>query len=111
MRRADLTARRFSPLRPKKNPILGSLVFGFQISDYASATITKSLDPKVAVIRATSLLDEGDELTGEIISGFSQKKVPDPGLVNRSGRHEAQIVSTSKFTFARIDRKWQLLEN
>lgn len=109
--RAELTARRFSPLRPKKHDLLGGLVYGFQISDYAVATIEKELNPKKARIRAQSLLDEGDQLSGDIISGFSQRKVPDPTLVNRTGRHKAQSVSTSKFTFAQIDRKWQLLDN
>lgn len=110
-RGAELTARRFSPLRPKKHDLLGGLVFGFQISDYAVATIDKELSPKTPIVRQESLVDKGDRLSAEIISGFSQRKVPDPSLINRTGRHKAQSVTTSKFTYAQIDRKWQLLDN
>jgi hypothetical protein len=103
-----LYSRKFIPMNPTNNTILGEMVFNFIIKDYAKAIIEKELLPKQTIIRKTSHLNKNDAIEGEIIRGFSVKPIKKNKLVHR-GSHKATNIITKKFSFAKIDREWRAL--
>jgi hypothetical protein len=90
---------------------LNTTVYHFQIERDARAVISEEVSPKTAKISPSALLDRGDGVRGEIISGFSIKALKPPRIQHRTSAHRGQFLQTTAFSFAKLDRVWQALAN
>ena len=104
-----LDCRKFLPLPPVKDKKLGYIIYRFSIKDNARAVIVKELDPKKCIYDPKSILNKDHGIHGEIITGFSKKRVPDYSVAPKTGRHKAQNTTTKDFTYAKIERAWQAI--
>ena len=107
--RLALSCRRLQVQPPYRHRVLNQLVYGFQMSIEASAFIDRESQPKEARIHPSSLLNQGDGLRGEMISGFSVTHIPRHRVQHRTSAHKGQFVETRDFSFAHLDRAWQSL--
>lgn len=104
-----LSCRKYLNKQPKLEEKLNCIVFRFQLKDNAKVSIKKELNPKVAIINKDSLLNKGDGLKGEIISGFSVKPIKSASILPRTSLHRGQFVNTKKFSYSRLDREFLAL--
>jgi hypothetical protein len=96
--------------RPLKlHPTL--LVFQFDVQRGGDGTIEREASPKEARFRAYSLLNEGDEISGPHLWGFSSSPIkPDNinvGQSGRSHRHSGQDITCRGVCFLEIIRGWR----
>jgi ribosomal protein L21 len=104
-----LEARKISPGMPEK--LCNKRIYTFKLQDHAFAEVLKS--PEKRIISSSSFINAGDNITGDLIEGGSEKKIPTSkqikkkNIKNKTGRHKAQVVNTNKFTYAKISREWK----
>lgn len=71
---ASITARKIIPIQPIRNThseLRATLLYRFKLDLNSEAFIVRELSPKQAIIDRSSMLDSGDGIKGDMISGFS----------------------------------------
>ena len=99
----ELSTRKFYPVLPIWNSVLGAMVYGFRLQVYGVGTIIEELSPKKPVIKANSMLSIDDQIRGERVVGFSSKPLSNPRVYHATGRHRATAIIAKKFGFAKIE--------
>lgn len=99
----DFSTRKFYPVRPRKDETVQCLVYPFRLMIFGKGCIVEELNPKEPICCPTSLLDEGDEIRGERITGFSKKPIAAPTVKAATGTHQASFISAKEFAYAEIE--------
>lgn len=99
----DLQCRKFHLHGPTKTKLTKGLVYTFKLSIHGYARVSKTLADKTAPISSSSRLDEGDEIHGETINGFSSKPPGRPEVKHATSTHKATFVSTRGQSFASVE--------
>lgn len=107
--RAEATARKIITYNPKKDVKLNKLVFPFKFDRNSKIVITEELDPKKTIIDEKSLLNNGDGIEGDMISGFSRAPFKSK-VVNESGRHKASLLDINSFVYAKLEKAFSAIE-
>jgi len=88
----------------KINKIGNCLVY--KCSQNSEATVKKELSPKEALHNQNSNLSLNDKVEGEnMLVAVNVRRQLKIGLVNHTGRHKAQYVNTTDYTYAEISRQ------
>jgi len=109
--KAEIKTRKIIPQIPIHNKSLSCLTFPFKCDRNSSATIEKSLAPKIAKINKLSMLDIGDSLRGDLIYGYSTSPLPKPKVKKGSSTHKANFIGIKNFVFAKLEKPYKSLEN
>ena len=98
---------------PPKKPFENSSEFVFQlnVSINGKGIILEENNPKVARFRAYSFLDEGAEISGQDLWGFSSDPLR-PGDIEKGGpgrtsSHTGQFVTVNGICFMEIIKGWR----
>lgn len=97
-----LQCRKFSLQGPIRSKHTKSLVYTFKLNIHGFATITKELAETSIKISENSLLNEGDEIHGETINGFSTKAPGKETVDHATSTHKATFVSTRGQSYATV---------
>lgn len=101
--KGDGHGRHVSPRPPRRDPALG-IVHGFKITRGGGVSITESFRSKETKLkRPSSMTNDGDQLIGTAIRGFSGAPIGKPSVGAQSGRHQAQHFQLKKRFFAEIE--------
>ena len=80
--------------------------FTYKCTRNSQAKIRKELTPKKAIYNINSRLDIGDKLECEnLFVAVNKNKPYTPDVINKSGRHKAQIFKTREYTMAKVTRQ------
>lgn len=102
--KANLKFRKIVVYRPCHNEKLNKQTYRYKCERDSSAFITKELEPKIALINPSSLLDLNDGIRGKTIFVLTILPIGKPRVEKGSGRHKAQYYETNDFTFAKIEK-------
>jgi hypothetical protein len=98
-----LQTRKFLPRPPRKDEIVGKIVYPFKLTILARATVTGELVPKRPIWSPHSHLNVGDELQGESIEGHASKPLRTPSVAPATGRHKASFLIAKGPAFAKLE--------
>jgi len=115
-RQSSITARKINPGQPIRNEhaaLMGRFLYRFKLDFNSEAYVMQELDPKMAIIDSRSMLNEGDGIKGDMISGLSSSlmKRDNATLVSASGRHRASFLRLSGFVYAKLEKSFRGIEN
>lgn len=96
---------------PQKNSVLSCTTYRFKFDRNCEVSIVEEVFPKTARIKPYSLLNKGDGIKGDMISGFSTKPLKKPKVGPGSSTHQASFISFRNFVFACLEKSWGSLEN
>lgn len=99
----ELQCRKFSLHGPTKTKKTKALVFAFKLSIHGFARVAKELQDSTNQISEDSMIDEGDEIHGETINGFSSKAPSRPEVKHATSTHKASFVSTRGPSYAVVE--------
>jgi len=99
----ELQCRKFHLQGPIKTKLTKGLVFSFKLSIHGFARVSKTLAEKCTPISDASRLNEGDEIHGETINGFSSKPPSRPEVKHATSTHKATFVATRGQSFASVE--------
>ncbi len=113
-----IKARKVLPHLPIKNPYRvrfknNTLIFPYKLDLNCEAHILTELDPKEPVVSKQSMLDCGDGIKGDMISGASLSPIKrDDAEVKRgSSTHKASYINLKVFLYAKLEKEFRSLEN
>ncbi len=104
-----LEARKILPGMPEI--LCNKRLYTFKLQDHALAKVLKNAEKRI--VNSNSHIKKGDYITGDLIEGGSEKKIPTSkqikkkNIKNKTGRHKTQAVKTKKYTYAKISREWE----
>lgn len=98
----SLKTRKFYPQPPYRHELLGRLVYPFKLGMRSEATIDEAYPSEHSFLDASSFRDEGDQLLGETLSGFSSKSIR-PEVNHGSGTHKATFAKAKAGSYAKVD--------
>lgn len=98
----SLKTRKFYPQPPYRHETLGKLVYPFKLGIRSEAIIEEAYPSGHAYFDQSSSREEGDQLQGETLSGFSSKSIR-PEVNHGSGTHKATFAKARAGSYARID--------
>lgn len=98
-----LQCRKFLLQKPIKNKHTNSMVFPFKLNIHGYATVTKELSENLEKIFEKSRTNEGDEIHGETINGFSAKAPGKPSVDHATSTHKATFVATRGQSYATVE--------
>lgn len=99
----ELQCRKFHLQGPIKSKLVKGLVFTFKLSIHGFARVSKILPDPSTKISEGSLLNEGDEIHGETINGFSSKAPGRPKIKHATSTHKASFVATHGQSYATVE--------
>jgi hypothetical protein len=90
-----------------------SILYRFVMERNSEASITKELKPKVAIFDNNSMLNQGDGIRGECISGKSIRPIRKDDLTveKGSGSHRAGFLNVNGFVYAKLERFYAAIRN
>lgn len=98
----SLKTRKFYPQPPYRHETLGKIVYPFKLGVRSEATIDESYPSGHVFFDQHSARNEGDQLVGETLSGFSSKSIR-PEVDHGSGTHKATFAKAKAGSYAKID--------
>lgn len=99
----ELQCRKFHLQGPIKSKLANRLVYTFKLSIHGFARVSKVLPDSTTKISEDSLINEGDEIHGETINGFSSKAPGRPKLQHATSTHKASFVATHGHSYASVE--------
>lgn len=109
----DVQTRQWDAGRPMLDPKTNKRRYGFRLGIRSSAVISEAYgDPANSVSSESSMVQEGDEIMGATIRGWSKKPLGKPNVEKGSGSHSASFLTVKGGCFARVDTPArEILEN
>ncbi|WP_223555315.1 hypothetical protein [Pseudomonas sp. BF-R-01] len=99
----ELQCRKIYLHGPTKTRFTNKLVFSFKLSIHGFAKIAKPLGDPTKQLSAKSHVEEGDEIHGERIFGFSSKPLGRQEVRHATGTHKATFVPTRAKSYALVE--------
>ncbi|MFJ3112320.1 hypothetical protein [Pseudomonas putida] len=99
----ELQCRKFALNGPTKSKLTNALVYNFKLSIHGFARITKPLGSDEPQTFSAAMIQEGDEIHGESITGFSSKAPGRQEVKHATSTHKATFVSTKGKSYARVE--------
>lgn len=113
---ASITARKIIPGHPIHNiniELESPLLYRFKLDLNSEAVVAKELSPKKAIIDSNSMLNVGDGIKGDMISGLSTTimKREKAKVHTASGRHRSSFINLNGFIFAKLEKSFRAIES
>lgn len=99
----ELQCRKINLHGPIKEKLIKGVVWRFKLSIHGYARVAKTLSDPSKRLSKGSLIQLGDEIHGEAISGFSVKPLNKASVAHATASHKATFISSRAYSYAAVE--------